>query len=290
MNYRKNVKEILIIISSALLYVIGTNIFLAPINLYAIGIPGFARQISDIINMVINVGDLTTIIYYVINAPIMILSFKRLGKRFSILTLLMITFVGIFSAMIPDDILLLSDPILAVFVSATLMGLALGFVLNIGGSTGGTDPIAVYYSMYKNKSVGTLNMLINGIIVIIAGIINADVETIVLMVLLLFIWKVIVDYVHNVNQKITLIIITENIEELREALFKSSYRSCTYWNAIGAYQKRDKKMIMITVSAAEYHVIVNMAKAIDDKVWINSFKSTDVVGNFNNYYQTNILR
>ncbi len=290
MSLRRNIKEILIIIFAAFIYVIGTNIFLAPVNLYAIGIPGFARQISDIINMFINVGDLTTPIYYLINIPIMILSFKYLGKKFSIQTLIMIVLVGLFSAIIPDNVKIVDNTILAVFASATLMGIGLGLVLNIGASTGGTDPIAVYYSLYKNKSVGMLNLMINSVIVIIAGLINTNIETIILMIMLLFIWKEVVDYVHNVNQKLTLIIVTEKMEELREILLENSYRGCTYWSALGAFNNNQKNMAMITVSAAEYQTIIGLAKAVDEKVWINILKSEDVIGNFNNYYQTNILR
>lgn len=290
MNLRKNVKEMLIILFAAFIYVIGTNIFLAPFNLYAIGIAGLARQLSDIMNMFISVGDLTTIIYYLLNVPIMVLSFKKLGKKFSIQTLIMIILIGLFSAIMPSDIKVIDNPILAVFASATLMGIGLGLVLNIGGSTGGTDPIAVYYSLYKNKSVGTLNLMINSVIVIIAALINTNVETIILMVMLLFIWKEVVDYVHNVNQKITLIIVTEQMEELREILLKNSYRGCTYWSASGAFNKNQKNMAMITVSTAEYQTIIGLAKSIDEKVWINILKSEDVIGNFNNYYQTNILK
>lgn len=290
MNIKENLKEIAIIIISSFIYVIGTNIFLAPVDLYALGIPGFARQISDIVNMFVNVGDITTAVYYLINIPIMILSFKYLGKKFSIQTLIMIFFIGLFSGIIPDDITVVANPILAVFASGSLMGAGLGYVLNIGASTGGTDPIAIYYSLYKNKSVGSLNFILNGIIVLLAAIINTNFETIILMVMLLFVWKIVVDYIHNVNQKITLILVTNKLPEIREVLLENSYRGCTYWSATGAYEQQDKQIAMITISKAEYYKIIDIVKTVDDNVWINSIKSDNVVGKFNNYYETNILK
>ncbi len=47
---------------------------------------------------------------------------------------------------------------------------------------------------------------------------------------------------------------------------------------------------MIIFSATEYQTIIGLTKAVDEKVWINILKSENVIGNFNNYYQTNIVR
>ena len=75
--------KILLTIAGSVVYVIGVNFFLTPLNLYSGGLIGVSQLIRTLIVKAtgwdVNI-DLAGIVFYVINVPIFILGFKQLAK------------------------------------------------------------------------------------------------------------------------------------------------------------------------------------------------------------------
>lgn len=113
-------------------------------------------------------------------------------KSFILRTIFVLITMSILSSIIPTDIILINNKLINVLISATLMGVGLGIIINVGGSTGGTDIISYKFSGAK-FSFAQINAGINLIIVAIAYFINKDILTIVYMVVLVYTWGYVLD-------------------------------------------------------------------------------------------------
>lgn len=188
-----NKKQIYIqLIIGSLFFVLGSNLFLAPMNLYAIGLVGFAQEIATVIERIID-NNYTQLIFIGLNVPLLLWGIKKINVTFILRTMIVIVLISTLSQIIPINIIILPYKIINVIIAAILMGFGLGLIIDIGGSTGGTDIISVRYANSEKYSFAKINMLMNGLIVILASVINTDVMTIIYMIILIYIWGMVLE-------------------------------------------------------------------------------------------------
>ena len=118
------------------------------------------------------VSGLSTIIYwltgipagvmiFVLNAILIIISFKSLGRRFAISTIYSVILTSVMFYLGQKyfgDTPLIADKFLASVLGASLNGIACGFIFLEGSSTGGTDVIAVMINKNRNVTIGRLSL------------------------------------------------------------------------------------------------------------------------------------
>ncbi len=137
-----NLKEILILLVGCVLMSISINMFLNPHNIA----PGGLTGLSIIINTVTGFPIwLTNVIF---DIPLFLLAFKILGKKDSIKTFLGILFYTL-SLKLTENLAYMDitdDVLLASISGAILLGISLGLIFRVNGSTGGTDLIGLLAS------------------------------------------------------------------------------------------------------------------------------------------------
>lgn len=190
----ENWKKILVIILCALCYSFGNVMFLTKASSIPSGLSSISIMLSYIF---INLRPYLTLIYLFLNLPLFIIFWKKLKKKFLLLTIIFLSFNALFGFIfgfgeindflsnkvfniLPDinswsdkdifknnkvgattSIVLLGWPIFIYLAMALIFTSPFAaFVWKMGASTGGTDIIAHYYSTKKKKDVGSLLMLI----------------------------------------------------------------------------------------------------------------------------------
>lgn len=111
------------------------------------------------------------------------------------------------------------DILLSSIIGGALYGIAVGIIIRLGGSTGGTDIISLTLAKQKNMQVGFLNICMNLLVVGISGLIfgwNITLYT----VIAIYVAGRAVDMVYTTQNKLTLTIVTDKFEELSEALIQ----------------------------------------------------------------------
>ena len=166
-------KKILYRIIAILLYGflagIGINFFLTPAHIYSGGVTGLSQLLSSIGTDFLNINiDISTWVL-IINLPLVYLSWRKLGKKFTFYTLLAILSSSLFIRIIPNAVIT-DNSLLAAIFGGLLTGAGVGLCFRAGFSTGGTDIIVLVVQKLTGKSVGQLGFLLNGIIVSLAGI------------------------------------------------------------------------------------------------------------------------
>lgn len=285
---KQEVKNVLWIIVGCLIYVIGLNLFLVPINLYTTGLMGFAQILATMVEMVFHSKNFTGEIYFLLNIPIITLGWFKVGKKFTLRTFLAVILISVFQIIIPNDITLVTDPLLATITSGVFIGTGIGITLKNGSSTGGTDIIALYISLFKGKSFGLYNLLLNIIVIAGALLVTQDVTICILMIVSLYTIGVVIDRIHNSNEKVTLFIMSSKAEVVTKEIIDKTARGATILDSRGGLTGRENNTIIVTIDKGQMYQALTAVNEADEKAFINVMPVENVVGLFTNNYQ-NIL-
>lgn len=272
-------KRIFIVILGALLNAIALNLFLIGANVYASGFTGVAQLLSTVFTDVLNIHGISTgIILFILNIPVAILGWLKVGKGFTIYSFFSVVCTTIFLELIP--ILRLSNDIMlnAVF-GGVIGGIGVGITLKWGASTGGSDIIAMVMSRVKDKPIGSYLMLINGLIIVLAGIINEP-ENALYTLLALYVSTRVIDGIHTRHEKVTAMIVTRMADELQKEIHNTMTRGITILPARGAYTKEDKDMMVLVITRYELYDLERIINEVDPNAFTNVVQTTGVFGFF----------
>lgn len=152
-------KKNIMVIAGSLLVAIAFNFFLVPFEILSSGVSGIAILLGLLTPFDTGVFNL------VLNIPILILGYYKLGKEITINTLVCVVTLSIFLYVLP--VISLTDNILlsAIF-GGVLGGIGIGVVMKFSATSGGFDIIAMIISRTSNFSVGLLLTGMNGVIVL----------------------------------------------------------------------------------------------------------------------------
>lgn len=277
-------KRSLACIAGAAVYAVGINLFVVPAGLYAGGIMGISQVIRTLLTeyLHLNFGtlDIAGLIYYVINIPIFIIAFTRLGKNFFVKTLITVTAMSAFlSAIQPTKIV--EDNMAACVVGGILAGAGLGMVLRLGSSGGGMDVIGVILAKWKRDfSVGKVNLLMN-LALYGTCLFLFDEAVVVYSIIYAAASSLAMDRMHTQNINVEVNVITKvNTAELEKEVFDELGRGITKWSALGAYTNDQTHILYITLSKYEVNHLKNIIRKYDENAFIVVNEGVTVVGHY----------
>lgn len=273
------------IVVAGLLYVCGIQLFFAPAQLFTTGFTGIAQLLERFFNLSFNVHISYGIIYFLMNIPAIIFAFAKIGRKFTLLTLFSVLLVTFLSLVIPEY-QISKEPIVNAIFGGVFVGTGTGLCLRVGSSFGGVDFIAMYMTIVQERSFGKLSFIINALILLIMGI-ATDIETTLFTIVGLYSASYMMDYVHRSNEKITIFVVTEQIEEVRTMVSEVLHRGITMMPVRGAYSASPKEMMMIVLTKHELNFTVDAIHRVDEKAFINIVPTISIRGLFyDNYKKT----
>ncbi|MCC9794038.1 YitT family protein, partial [Streptococcus agalactiae] len=158
-------------ISASLLYGIlssvAVNFFFQPGHVYSSGATGLAQVISAVSKHWFSFEIPVALAFYAINIPLLILSWRKIGHKFTIFTFITVTVSSIFIQLMPQ-ITLTTDPLINAIFGGLIMGAGVGFSFKSRISSGGTDIISLTIRKKTGSDVGSSSFIINGIILLFA--------------------------------------------------------------------------------------------------------------------------
>ena len=295
---------------AAAVFAFGFACFTTPANdngfvLATGGVSGISQIIALLIEIIrgkaIENNLVQSIGYTVLNIPLIIFSFFKIGKRFTIFTLINVVLSSVFISIFArtgvaehvanfefaDNIKPLDPVIVRVLFAGICTGLSSAFAFASGISCGGIDIVAYYFGARKSTQVGRYGVIINGFIVITYAIVKSisqqsfayGVYSVFFSIIYLMEVGLIIDTINLRNKKIEMQIIT-NKEHMPEIIIANFPHSATVVKGKGAYSGTDKIMIFMVVSSSEVKKVVDVAKKIDEHAFITATPLKQVYGNF----------
>lgn len=271
-------KKLFVVLVGAMLTAAGLNLFLIPANVYSSGFAGIAQLLSSILTQYTPITISTGILLFVLNVPVTILGWMKVGKSFTIYSFISVAATSFFLEIIP--IYPLSEDILlnAVF-GGVILAVGVGFTLKWGASTGGVDIIAMVLSRMKDKPVGTYIFALNAVIIIMAGLLYGWEKALYTLVTL-YVTTRIIDTIHTRHEKVTAMIITNKGEELTKAIHERLIRGITSIPAKGSYSKEQKEMLIIVITRYELYDLERIIRTVDPKAFTNIVETAGIFGFF----------
>ncbi|WP_407644170.1 YitT family protein [Falsibacillus albus] len=271
-------KKLIIVVVGALLNAIAMNHFLIPAKVYASGFTGVAQLLSNILTEYTPLNVSTGILLFLLNVPVTILGWRKIGKAFTLYSFVSVTCMTFFLELIPiekhsPDILLN-----AVF-GGVIAAVGVGITLKWGASTGGLDIVAMILSRMKDRPVGTYFFTLNAVIIITAGALYGSEKALYTLVTLYASTRVI-DAIHTRHEKLTAMIITKKADELKTAIHDKMVRGITRVPAKGAFKGEDKEMLIIVITRYELYNLEQVIKEVDPNAFTNIVETAGIFGFF----------
>lgn len=268
----------------AFLYAAGINLFVVPASLYTGGVMGLCQVIRtllvDYLHLPFQNFDIAGIIYYLINIPIFILAITRMGKRFFSKTVVTVTSITIFLAVVPTAVVV-DDVMAACVVGGIISGAGVGLILRMGSSGGGMDVVGVLLTKWKRDfSVGKINLIVN-LILYGSCLFLFDIEIVVYSVIYAAVYSVAMDKIHIQNINVEVNIITKiNSTSLEKAVFDELGRGITKWAVLGAYTYEQSHILYIMLSKYEVSRLKAIVHKYDPNAFIVVNEGVSVDGNY----------
>ncbi|KKB36760.1 Arginine/ornithine antiporter ArcD [Bacillus thermotolerans] len=271
-------KKTMIVIVGAFLNAMAMNFFLIPANVYASGFQGAAQLLSNILTSFTPVNISVGALLLLLNIPVAILGWMKVGKSFTIFSFLSVAATTFFMEMIPVQALS-EDIILNAVFGGVIGAVGIGLTLKWGASTGGLDIIAMILSRMKDRPIGTYFLVLNGIIILLAGLIFGW-EKALYTLIGLYVSTRVVDAIHTRYTKLTAMIITDKSEELKRAIHAKLVRGITVIPAKGAFSGKNREILMIVITRYELYDLEHILKEVDPNAFTNIVETAGIYGFF----------
>ncbi len=277
---RTTIKEYILITIGLSIYAFGFTTLIVPSNT----VPGGAGGISTIIYYALGQPDswLYSIgnIYLVVNIILLAIGFLVIGPKFGTKTLygigVITIFMNIFAQVIPEGVLGLSatggDQLLMVILGGVMCGIGVGLCFMQGGSTGGTDIIAMMVNKFRNVSFGKVIMACDFIIITSSVVIlGGDLKPAIYGFVMLATVGYTIDMVVSGGKQSSQITIYSNqYQEIGQRIISEAKRGVTYINGEGGFSGKEIKIVSVVCRRAELSGIYRIIKEVDPNAFITS--------------------
>lgn len=222
--------------------------------------------------------------YLVINGILLTIALFVIGPKFGVKTLYAIGYVsltmGLLQEYVPNDVLgLASDKLLSAILGAAASGFGVALCLNQGGSTGGTDIIAMIVNKYKNVSIGRIFIICDLIIIGSSVFVLGNITTIIYGYVTVGVFGYAVDLVLAGNKQSTqILIISKKYEELADNITTQLGRGVTVLEGMGWYTKEPSKVILVVCRRNEIGTLNRIIQTTDKYAFLTSASVSGVYG------------
>ena len=282
------IKEYVIMTLGMFMYAFGWVACIIPAG----GMGGGATGLSMLLNAVFPALSIGTFVF-IINALLLIIAGFIIGWNFGIKTIYCIIVLSIamdaWDYIIPPGILVEytqnidSHNILLVILGAIIAGSGVAIGFSQGGSTGGTDIVAMIINKYKTISYGKIvissDFFIIGCSIFVASDIATGIATIIYGYIMIAVYGYTVDLIQSGSQQSSQIfIISPKYELIADAINNDAHRGVTVLDGTGWYTMKETKIVMVVCRKRNASYILKLVHSIDPNAFITMGSVMGVYG------------
>jgi uncharacterized membrane-anchored protein YitT (DUF2179 family) len=274
-NILKFLKSYTIVTFGLFLNALGWTAFLLPGKIVGGGISGLAAIIFYATGIPVGYP------YLIINAVLILFAIKVLGASFGIKTVYSVIMLALFLTLQQKFITgpIITDAFMATVIGSLLAGAGVGIVFSQGGSTGGTDIIAMIINKYRNISPGKVILYCDILIIGSSYFLFQSMEKLVYGFVMMSLAAYTIDLVLNGSkQSIQMTIFSKNYDQLAGRITKEINRGVTVIDGQGWYTKTPTKVIITIVRKNEAPMVHRIVHEVDPDAFISQGQVMGVYG------------
>lgn len=266
------------------------NIFLVPYKIAPGGVSGIATVVFHLSGGRFPVG----VTMLVLNAPLFVLGFKFIGRKFVVKTLFSTVFLSVmvdisepYASDIMEKFILtqkevytVPDLMLYSIFGGVFLGVGLGLVFKSGATTGGTDLAArIVRHFMPHYTMGNLILLIDSLVIIFASVAFKSLLFGMYATVSLYISSKVIDAIlEGINYAKALYIISEKPEEIAEKIMSGLDRGVTGLKGVGMYTQKDRLVLYCVIRRDQISALKALVGEIDPKAFIILTDVREVLG------------
>ncbi|SMF37762.1 Uncharacterized membrane-anchored protein YitT, contains DUF161 and DUF2179 domains [Paenibacillus barengoltzii] len=260
------------IVIGAVIVSVALELFLVPNKITDGGITGISVMTSYLSGLPLGV------FLFLFNLPFLIVGYKQIGKTFAISTLLGITVMSAGTTLLHHAEPFVTDTLLAFVFGGILLGLGTGLVIRFGGSLDGTEIVAILISRRTPFSVGEIIMFFNFFILLSAGFVFGWERALFSLLAYYIAYKSIDIVVDGLNESKSVWIISDQIDEIGDAILSRLGRGVTYLTGEGGFSGDPKKVIFCVITRLEEAKLKEIVNHYDENAFLAVGNIHDVKG------------
>ena len=271
---------ILMTIGSVIFCMAWTSIII-PAGLASGGVTGLCTIIEYASGGAIPMG----IPYWIINIGLLVLGFLSLGRAFGIKTIYVIVLTSILFNVLPEFKGLEyhgfeNEKLLAALLGAAMEAVGLGLVLLRGGSSGGTDIIAMMINKYWPVSPGRVYIYTD--IFIIASMLfipGKELIDVVYAYIIMLGFSFGIDYMLLGNKSsVQILVFSSKYQQIADHMIHEVHRGVTALQSVGWYSQQESKVLLIVSRKYQMNEVIREIKSIDPKAFVSVSTAMSVYG------------
>lgn len=260
------VKSYLIITFGLFVNAIGWTVFLIPAEITGGGLTGVSSLLFYAFKFRVGIS------YLIMNSVLILLGIRVLGKSFGLKTIfatvVLSLFLSLFEGVVTEPIV--DENFMSAVVGGILAGIGVGLAISQGGSTGGTDIIAMMVNKYRNISPGKILLYLDIIIITSSYLVFQSIEKIVYGYVSMAVTAYTIDMIlTGAKRTVQMFILSKKYEIIANRVGTEVRRGITILNGKGWYTQEESKILMILVRKQEANYILKIIKETDPDAFIS---------------------
>lgn len=268
-----------------LIFVMAWTSFLIPNNLASGGLTGLTTILDYATNGKIPM-DFT---YALLNAVLLVAGFLFLGRAFGFKTIYVIVLSSLLFWVLPKYFPNLEvvdpelDKIMIVLIGGAMESVGIGMILLRGGSTGGTDIVAMILNKYWPISPGKVYLYSD--VFIIASLLLIPHESggglvnMIYAYVMMLTFSFGVDFVVLGNKSsVQLLVFSKKYKEIADHIIYDVQRGVTALQSVGWYSQQESKVLLIILRKYQMNEVINEIKRIDKDAFVSVSSANSVYG------------
>ncbi len=272
-----SIVDYLVMTIGSVIFCMAWTSFLIPNGLASGGLTGLCTILQYGTGLPVGIS------YPVLNVLLLILGFFVLGKAFGVKTIFVIALTSVLFDVLPQFpqlIVMMDEKLLVALVGAAMEAVGIGIIMLRGGSTGGTDIIAMMINKFWPVSTGRVYLITD--FVIIVSLLFVPDKGIVDMIYAYVVcigFSLGIDFVLLGNKStVQILVFSSRYKEIADYVITYQARGVTALQSVGWYSQKESKVLLIVARKTEMNGILNEIRNIDKRAFISVSSAMSVFG------------
>jgi uncharacterized membrane-anchored protein YitT (DUF2179 family) len=261
LTVRNIVKRAFFITLGAVIMAYGLEAVLIPNNMIDGGVTGLSMILSHV------TGINLSLFLVILNLPFFFLGYKQIGKTFAFSMLYGIVALSLATSFMHHINPIVHDMLLAVVFGGLILGLGVGLTIKNGGVLDGTETLSILVEKRVPFSVGEIIMFVNVIIFSLAAFVFSLENALFSMLTYYIAFKTIDVVVKGLDDMKSVYIISDNTDEIADAITERLGRGVTYLHGEGSYSGEDKRVILCVFTRLEETKLKDIIRELDPEAF-----------------------
>ena len=254
---------------------VGLMNFSVAADIPPIGFSGLAYILNMLFSIPIGMSLL------LLNIPISILSYRRLGQRFFLRSMLcMVANSAMIDYLAPLLPVYSGSRLLAAIAGGALMGIGYTLIYLQNASTGGADfVIMLVKSCRPHLQVGTIGFLFDFVVISTISFLQRNMDSAICGLITCFITTSVIDkFLIGINAGKLAFIVTSRGREICALIDRTCGRGSTLIHAFGGYTNEKRDIVLCACNTKQFFAVRQAVKAADPDSFVVVVNSSEVFG------------